>query len=833
MSEEEKRTVRARRRRRVKPSHDRPQAEAPRRERERPRPAPSFHDSGPPPTAGATGGSGKRAMPKLGCGTILLLLLLFLFIIFILPKLMGGAPAPTQNEGFMPPAATEAPLIVATPTSRPRATARPQPTPTPKPRATKRRPTATPVTAGGTGQQGKDTWLVMLYQDADDRVLEKDIYIDLNEAEEVGSQGRVHIVAQVDRYRGGFRGDGNWTTAKRFYVRYDPELDRLASQEIMDLGEVNMADGNTLVDFVRWAVENYPADHYVLILSDHGMGWPGGWSDPTARGRGPDNVPLARAMGDILYLRELDRSLARIQEETGIETFDIIGLDACLMGMAEVFTTLQPYARYAVASEETEPAVGWAYAAFLKTLVENPDISARDLATAIVDTYIDQDQRVLDPKARADMLGQRGLFGVPPAEMVAGQLFKNATLAAVDLQAFGDVLDALNSFAYALESENQRLVAKARAYATGYTSIFGRNAPPAYIDLANFALLIGQNTRHANVRDAAEELVQAIQRAVIAERHGRGKEGSHGISIFFPDSDLYRNPMAGAASYAVTAPRFADQSSWDEFLAFHYTGRKFPAQPERAAVVPDLTHTRAPGLGQIRVTHMRASRKTASPGSPVLLSADIEGENIGYIYIFVGYLDREARSLFVADMDYLETDRTRTLDGVTYPDWGEGAFTLEFEWDPVLYGIDDGRRTALALFQPERFGVRPEDALYAVDGIYTYADGEQRYARLLFSNDTGELVQVFGYTGKDFTGAAREIIPEKGDRFTVLEKWFDLDEEGRMTSLSMEPGDTLVFGNAPFTWREMDPPSGTYVVGFIVEDLDGNRQAVYTTVKVR
>jgi hypothetical protein len=43
-----------------------------------------------------------------------------------------------------------------------------------------------------------------------------------------------------------------------------------------------MAEGQTLVDFVSWAVETYPADRYALVLSDHGLGWPGGWSDPPA-----------------------------------------------------------------------------------------------------------------------------------------------------------------------------------------------------------------------------------------------------------------------------------------------------------------------------------------------------------------------------------------------------------------------------------------------------------------------------------------------------------------------------------------------------------------------
>ena len=48
------------------------------------------------------------------------------------------------------------------------------------------------------------SWTIMLYQDADDRILEKDIFMDFNEAERVGSTDMVNIVAQIDRYQGGF-----------------------------------------------------------------------------------------------------------------------------------------------------------------------------------------------------------------------------------------------------------------------------------------------------------------------------------------------------------------------------------------------------------------------------------------------------------------------------------------------------------------------------------------------------------------------------------------------------------------------------------------------------
>lgn len=245
---------------------------------------------------------------------------------------------------------------------------------------------------------GNQTWTIMLYQDADDQVLEQDVFLDLNEAERVGSSKNVNIVAQIDRYRGAFQGDGNWTSTRRYYVTQDNDLNAIHSQMVQDLGEADMSATQTLEDFVQWAAQTYPAQHYVLILSDHGMGWPGGWSDPDPGGSNSSGVPLTTQLGRNLYLMELDQALGQAQQAAGINKFDIVGLDACLMAQLEVMAALQPHADYAVASEEVEPSIGWAYAGFLGALVQNPDMSAADLSKLMVQSYVVDDQRIRTPR---------------------------------------------------------------------------------------------------------------------------------------------------------------------------------------------------------------------------------------------------------------------------------------------------------------------------------------------------------------------------------------------------------------------------------------------------
>jgi len=821
----EKKKVKVRRRRRSEPAEPkgRERAEAPRRrepdDREKVAPPPRRterpRDTQRPsvPRPLPSGGQlfrGGRSPLIIGLLVVLVLCALF-FMLFLGPEdsgdVVSGFPTPT-SEPFVP-------VVPDTPTTPPEP--------------------FVPLTTSSEGQ----TWLVMLYQDADDKILEQDIYVDLNEAERVGSSDRVHIVAQVDRYRAGYQGDGNWASTKRFYIIQDDDLQRVHSQLAADLGEVNMSDGDTLVDFVTWAIETFPADKHVLILSDHGMGWPGGWSDPAPGGQGDRSIPLASKLGDELYLMELDEALEEIRARTGLEQFELIGMDACLMGHLEVFSALAPHARYAVASQETEPALGWAYTGFLEALTQNPDMGGADLGRLIVESYIEDDQRIVDDQARADLLRQGtpmgglfGLFGPPTAEQVVQQMGQAITLTAVDLAAMPELLDSVNDLSFVLQEASQPVVARARTYAQSFTSVFSRNVPPSYIDLGNFVQLLKRESANRSVGQAADRVLASLNKAVIAEKHGPKKPGATGISIYFPNSQLYGSPFTGPESYTAIARRFADVSLWDDFLAYHYTGRPFERATTELVVPERGTTISAPGAGPIEVSPITLSDSVAAPGRQVILSTDIHGQNIGYVYLWVGFYDEASNSIFVADTDYLESDDTREIDGVYYPVWPEdGEFTMEFEWEPLMFAINDGVDSVVACFTPHTYGASFEEAIYTVDGTYTYADGgESRYARLYFND--GVLRQVFGFTAEGGTGAPREIIPQAGDTFTVLEKWLDLDQRGKVVQVAAQEGGTLTFGDQMLTWEELDAAPGEYIVGFVVEDLDGNTHEVYVEVIV-
>ena len=144
-----------------------------------------------------------------------------------------------------------------------------------------------------------------------------------------------------------------------------------------------------------------------------------------------------------------------------------------------------------------EPALGWAYTGFLG-LNEEPGHERRRAGKLIVESYIQEDQRIVDNQARAEFLRQ----GSPMERAV--RLFGSVTTADQLAHRWAGhhpdrgrpvkpcrVMNSLNDLAFALQGQPAS-VAQARSYAQSFTSIFGSNVPPSYIDLGNFVQLLRQ-----------------------------------------------------------------------------------------------------------------------------------------------------------------------------------------------------------------------------------------------------------------------------------------------------------------------------------------------------
>lgn len=446
-------------------------------------------------------------------------------------------------------------------------------------------------------------WTVMVYMDGDNN-LEGAAIDDLNELEVAGSTSNVNVVVQCDRINGYDASNGDWTGCRRYEVATDTGYDTtIVSVMRQDLGEVNMGDPDTLIDFVTWAKNDYPAEHYLLVLWDHGSGWKAPVSEPVK------SVCTDDTSNDSLSMRDLRTALESVTSSGGCP-LDIVGFDACLMGMLEVDYDIMPYAHYRVGSQEVEPFDGWDYIALMTYLNQNSAAPPAAVAREIVRGYM-------------------AFYGKSGGE----------TQSAVHVNPTSHVVDALDIFACHLAGAMQYKteIQEARTHAETFFD-------PDYIDLYHFAALIHGKVPLAGIQKDAEVLMNAIQNAVTAEGHGILHLNAHGISIYFPDS------FAGYQSRYENDVELTGDTFWDEFLNQYYStsyplGAEMSAEPnivgsgEIVTVSMEVTN-----VSGHTVTSVTPSSLTVTPtgsahavldSGPAPLMADLtDGQSVIYTWTY-------------------------------------------------------------------------------------------------------------------------------------------------------------------------------------------------------
>lgn len=226
-------------------------------------------------------------------------------------------------------------------------------------------------------EKTKKKWTVLLYSAADNN-LETALVKDVAELESVGSSNEMNLVAQLDRGDRPSSLSGGWDGCKRFYLTKDDDRSTINSPALADLGQVNMSDPKVLSDFIQWGMKEFPAENYILIMSDHGAGWPGALQDISHN--------------DFASTPSLKDGIMDAEKKTG-QKINIIGFDACLMASTEVAHELSNAGDFLVASQNTEGGDGWPYSKIFSDKVASKmqqalssklDVDPREVAKAMV-----------------------------------------------------------------------------------------------------------------------------------------------------------------------------------------------------------------------------------------------------------------------------------------------------------------------------------------------------------------------------------------------------------------------------------------------------------------
>jgi len=248
---------------------------------------------------------------------------------------------------------------------------------------------------------------------------------------------------------------------------------------------VSMTNPDTLTSFIKWCDDNYPANRNMLIFWDHGSG--------SINGYGYDEKFASSGSMD---LSEINQALKKSKV-----IFDFIGFDACLMATLETALMLTDYADYMIASEETEPGVGWYYTDWLTALGENTSMATVEIGKNIVDDFVD----TCAVKCR----GQKTTLSV----VDLSELEKTVP---ADFTAFAKSASEL------IENDEYKTVSDARYN----TREFAQSSAIDQVDLVHLAKNMGT--------EEGEELAESLLNAVKYNRTSSDMTNAYGLSIFFP-----------------------------------------------------------------------------------------------------------------------------------------------------------------------------------------------------------------------------------------------------------------------------------------------------------
>lgn len=275
-------------------------------------------------------------------------------------------------------------------------------------------------------------------------------------------------------------------------------IDGTGIHEVWSVPAIQMSNPDNLADFLKWATENYHADHMVVDFWNHGGGF---------TGYGVDEI-----FGNMMSNRDLHDAFEKaVGSNPEDPYFEAIGFDACLMANTEAAHELYGYAKYLFASEETEPGAGWSYDKFLQKLVDNPGMNGAQLGKAITDSYLEE-----STKESADIgYISPGTFAVIDLNEAEGVYQAYAAFAE---EALRQSIENPQYLASLTEAANRSVF-----YAGSYYKIYNT------VDLGLFM----DNVPEV-LADAAKAVKDQLKKAVLYHRGTGYLSESQGLSVYYP-----------------------------------------------------------------------------------------------------------------------------------------------------------------------------------------------------------------------------------------------------------------------------------------------------------
>ncbi len=484
---------------------------------------------------------------------------------------------------------------------------------------------------------------------------------DVQEYQKTGSTDKVNVVAMVASLKTG----GN---AKYYHVEKFPDDlgDNLSSTVLEDVGGKDMSDPQTLKDFLTYGITHYPAKRYMVIIDDHGAGWPGSCVDEQ------------NGSGNQMSMVDMSAAFESVASQTKIGKFEIVAFHACLMSMVEVAYQLRSSAKYLVASEFVLPMESvFGSSEWLGYLTLNPSTEGIDLSKKIVTAVYNS----------------------------AVEKQKQAHMAATDLAEMDHLAAKVDNLGTQLRTTATQFWWEVyQAWGDCWNTQLDH---PAYVDLRDFAnnLKLQDSLKTINlVKNAADSVIAAVNNAVIMTKTNVMSVTRGGLTIHMP----YLMDLYDSTNYA--SLDFKDVP-WTNFLSYYihglepflYVSLTTTVSPAGSgSVTKNPNKTNYTNGETVTLTAVAASGyqfdhwsgSLTGTTNPVAVTMDADKA------ITANFVTQGGQSVSISGsitwpghtlthpIAFIDTSHTASIVGILpSPASGSGAFTIQFNLQSNLEGI--------------------------------------------------------------------------------------------------------------------------------------------------
>ncbi len=491
--------------------------------------------------------------------------------------------------------------------------------------------------SGTNSNDNRDDWTVMVYgagnYSADTVGGQSMVISSIQEMEKVDTSSTVHIIAMV--------ASGATGGAGRYYeIDLNPtdSGNQISSTMKEDLGAMDMSSHQTLSNFLDWAMTNYPAKQYAVVIDGPGSGW---------RGCCRDDINGA---GTNMSLVDLRTALDQAMAQRGGGKYDVVAFTGGSMGMVEVAYELRSVADYMVGTEFDTSLTGvFGWQTWLDDLVGNPTRDGKAVAQSIVN---------------AAYAAANATSPLTPMHLSAIELDSVANLA-TRLAVFGDTLAANGGNFWS----SIQIVRNA-----------SRDARFGSLNV-DIKLLAQLTQAHSNLNSitsivaAADSVERAADAAVILPKSNVSNRATS-LAIHFPDtSATYDSTQYAAIDFQATG--------WTGFLSGYVS--KFESQNQITLTI----NIEPAGAGTVTKV---PDQDTYSPGQSVELIAvagsgyawdqwTYESDNFGFNPVTLGFESGVTQETITANFVDSAQARVVTLSGTIT--WTGHTLT-----NPVLVLLD-------------------------------------------------------------------------------------------------------------------------------------------------